>query len=65
MLRRDVYTGGEHYWIMYYHGGYAVMMEMPECYDENRVVFHSGSYSACVRKLDEIVANNYEYDMNL
>lgn len=63
-MRKDTYTGGEHYWIRFYNGRHEVRCETPDCYDDNMTVF-KGTYRECVKFINELVVANADYDLNL
>ena len=38
-MRKDTYTGGEHYYILFKEGRHAVMRETPDFESENEVIY--------------------------
>lgn len=63
-MRKDTYTGGEHYFILFKEGTHAVIRETPDFEPENEVVF-TGKYEKCSEYIDNLVVDNFEYDMNI
>ena len=63
-MRKDTYTGGEHYYIIFKDGTHAVMRETPDFDPENETIYQ-GAYNECSRYIDDLVINNYEYDLDI
>ena len=63
-MRKDTYSGGEHYYIIFKNGNHAVMRETPDFEPENETVF-TGHYEKCVKFIDDLVNANADYDLNI
>lgn len=63
-MRHDMYSGGEHFWIMMKNGTYCVMREGLPSEDFNHVVF-SGHYDECLKCLDRIWWADRETEMDI
>ena len=63
-MRKDTYTGGEHYWIQFENGIHVVKRETPDFEPENEVVF-KGHYEKCVKFINDLVIANADYDLNI
>ena len=63
-MRKDTYTGGEHYYILFKQGTHMVMRETPDFEPENEVIYR-GNYKDCSNYIDNIVIKNFEYDLNI
>ncbi len=61
MTRHDTYTGGEHHWIRFYDGTHEVRKEG---YSHNETVF-TGHYEQCLKWLENKVAEDLEYNLNI